>query len=88
MTVVSEAEAAARLVALGMRPKQLPARDAVYADLVGRCGRSDQRVQRRSVRSRHRPEANATGRPGTYRVASHVSPTMVAAWWAVIVSRV
>jgi hypothetical protein len=42
MTVVSEAEAAARLVALGMRPKQLPARDAVYAELVGRYGQDDE----------------------------------------------
>ena len=34
------------------------------------------------------PDANATGRPETCRVVSHVSPTMVAAWWAVMVSRV
>src|SRR5215470_11303651 len=36
------AESAARLVALGMRPKQLPARDAVYADLVLRYGQDDE----------------------------------------------
>jgi hypothetical protein len=35
-------ESAARLVALGMRPKQLPARDAVYADLVVRYGQDDE----------------------------------------------
>ena len=34
-------EAAAQLVALGMRPKQLPARDAVYAELVARYGQDD-----------------------------------------------
>ncbi|MET8851581.1 hypothetical protein [Amycolatopsis sp. NPDC004625] len=33
-----DAEAAARLVAFGMRPKQLPARDVVYGDLVRRYG--------------------------------------------------
>ncbi|HET8642823.1 MAG TPA: hypothetical protein VFM37_12850 [Pseudonocardiaceae bacterium] len=31
-----DAESAARLVAFGLRPRQLPARDAVYADLVAR----------------------------------------------------
>jgi len=31
-----DAESAAQLVALGMRPKQLPSRDSTYADLVGR----------------------------------------------------
>lgn len=33
-----DVEAAARLIAFGMRPKQLPARDVVYADLVRRYG--------------------------------------------------
>ncbi|MGW4489317.1 hypothetical protein ACWEOE_36460 [Amycolatopsis sp. NPDC004368] len=33
-----DAEAAARLVAFGMRPKQLPARDVVYGELVRRYG--------------------------------------------------
>jgi hypothetical protein len=33
----ADAAGAARLVALGMRPKLLPARDLVYADLVRRC---------------------------------------------------
>jgi hypothetical protein len=33
---VADAADAARLVALGLRPKQLPARDLVYADLVRR----------------------------------------------------
>jgi hypothetical protein len=37
----SDAEAAAHLVALGMRPKLLPARDAVYANLVNRYGEDD-----------------------------------------------
>lgn len=36
-----DAEAAAQLVALGMRPKQLPGRDAVYANLVKRYGEDD-----------------------------------------------
>jgi hypothetical protein len=34
-------ESAAQLVALGMRPKQLPARDPVYADLVARYSQDD-----------------------------------------------
>ncbi|MDT7666776.1 MAG: hypothetical protein QOD04_6332, partial [Pseudonocardiales bacterium] len=29
-----DAESAAQLVALGMRPKQLPSRDSLYTDLV------------------------------------------------------
>lgn len=37
----SDVEAAASLVALGMRPKLLPARDPVYADLVRRYGTDD-----------------------------------------------
>lgn len=36
-----DVEAAAQLVALGMRPKQLPGRDAVYANLVTRYGEDD-----------------------------------------------
>jgi hypothetical protein len=36
-----DVEAAALLVALGMRPKLLPARDPVYADLVRRYGADD-----------------------------------------------
>src|SRR5262249_12865459 len=36
-----DAELAASLVALGMRPKLLPARDPVYADLVRRYGADD-----------------------------------------------
>jgi hypothetical protein len=39
--VTADAEAAARLVTLGLRPKQLPARDAVYAELVRRYGADD-----------------------------------------------
>lgn len=35
---VVDAEAAARLVSFGLRPKQVPSRDAVYADLVRRYG--------------------------------------------------
>ena len=35
---VSDVELAASLIALGMRPKLLPARDPVYADLVRRYG--------------------------------------------------
>ena len=31
-----DAESAARLISFGMRPKQLPGRDVVYADLVRR----------------------------------------------------
>ena len=43
MTAASlDAESAARLIALGMRPKQLPARDAVYAELVARYGQDDE----------------------------------------------
>ena len=38
MTITGDAEAAARLVSFGMRPKQLPGRDVVYADLVRRYG--------------------------------------------------
>ena len=37
----ADAEAAARLVTLGLRPKQLPARDADYAELVRRYGADD-----------------------------------------------
>ena len=37
----SDVELAASLVALGMRPKLLPARDPVYADLVRRYGADD-----------------------------------------------
>ncbi|SFB21452.1 hypothetical protein SAMN05216266_106173 [Amycolatopsis marina] len=33
-----DVESAARLISFGMRPKQLPARDVVYADLVRRYG--------------------------------------------------
>jgi len=33
-----DAESAARLISFGMRPKQLPGRDVVYADLVRRYG--------------------------------------------------
>jgi hypothetical protein len=40
-TLTADVESAAQLVALGMRPKQLPARDAVYADLVARYGQDD-----------------------------------------------
>jgi hypothetical protein len=40
-TVTADAEAAARLVTLGLRPKQLPARDADYAELVRRYGADD-----------------------------------------------
>jgi len=40
-TARSDAESAARLVALGMRPKQLPARDVVYAELVTRYRQDD-----------------------------------------------
>jgi hypothetical protein len=36
-----DVESAAALVALGMRPKQLPARDAVYAELVRRFTEED-----------------------------------------------
>ena len=36
-----DATDAARLIALGMRPKQLPARDLVYADLVRRFAADD-----------------------------------------------
>ncbi|WP_020498236.1 hypothetical protein [Sciscionella marina] len=35
---LSDAESAARLVAFGLRPKQVPSRDVVYADLVRRYG--------------------------------------------------
>jgi hypothetical protein len=38
----TDATDAARLIALGMRPKQLPARDLVYADLVRRYGEDDE----------------------------------------------
>lgn len=34
----ADVEAASRLISYGMRPKQLPARDVVYADLVRRFG--------------------------------------------------
>lgn len=37
-----DAEAAARLVTLGLRPKQLPMRDAVYAELVRRFREDDE----------------------------------------------
>lgn len=37
----ADVESAASLVALGMRPKLLPARDPVYADLVRRYGTDD-----------------------------------------------
>lgn len=37
----TDAEAAARLIGLGMRPKQLPARDPVYAELVARYAQDD-----------------------------------------------
>ncbi|GAB2770704.1 hypothetical protein JOM49_006695 [Amycolatopsis magusensis] len=36
--LTNDAEAAARLISFGMRPKQLPARDVVYGDLVRRYG--------------------------------------------------
>src|SRR2546430_4059435 len=41
MRPTADVESAAQLVALGMRPKQLPARDAVYAELVARYGQDD-----------------------------------------------
>ncbi|RZQ65675.1 hypothetical protein [Amycolatopsis suaedae] len=34
----ADAEAAARLISFGLRPKQIPARDVVYGDLVRRYG--------------------------------------------------
>lgn len=37
----ADVESAARLVAFGMRPKLLPARDAAYAELVRRFGEDD-----------------------------------------------
>lgn len=40
-TVASDVESAATLIALGMRPKLLPARDAVYSDLVTRYAQDD-----------------------------------------------
>jgi hypothetical protein len=36
-----DAESAAALVALGMRPKLLPSRDTGYAELVSRYGEDD-----------------------------------------------
>jgi hypothetical protein len=42
MITPSDAADAARLIALGMRPKQLPSRDLVYADLVTRYREDDE----------------------------------------------
>lgn len=38
MSTNGDAESAARLISFGMRPKQLPGRDVVYAELVRRYG--------------------------------------------------
>ncbi|MFI1917246.1 hypothetical protein [Nocardia sp. NPDC020380] len=42
MTITGDVRSAARLVAFGMRPKQIPARDAVYAELVSRYRDDDE----------------------------------------------
>jgi hypothetical protein len=41
MTAVADAEQAARLIAFGLRPKQLPERDTVYRELGRRYGQDD-----------------------------------------------
>jgi hypothetical protein len=41
MSTPRDAQAAAQLIALGMRPKQLPSRDATYAELVTRYSQDD-----------------------------------------------
>jgi hypothetical protein len=41
-TIAGDAMDAARLIALGMRPKQIPARDLDYADLVRRYNEDDE----------------------------------------------